>query len=109
MATPVCLADISPFEAGDGWDKQATEVFKKMTWMKELLMFVKEEQSMKSPCKVLLYEMLQDRDICVNAWMVKEGKAVSISGSTMEYQKEVIPVENTDVGVHSVCSGRSEG
>ena len=58
---------------------------------------------------MLLYEVLQDRDICVNAWMVKEGKAVSISGSTMEYQKEIITVENTDVGVHKVSVSNASG
>ena len=28
--------------------------------------------------RVILYESLPDRDVCINAWLVKEGQAVSL-------------------------------
>ena len=53
-----------------------------MTIMKELLMFVNEERNGEELCKVMLYESLDDRDVCVNAWLVMEGQAVSLTSSS---------------------------
>merc|ERR1719153_179021 len=67
--------------------------------MKELLMLVNDEQSKDSLCKVLLYEILHDRDVCVNARMVKEGQAVSLSGvcNTVDYLREVAPAVHHEI------------
>ena len=89
LATPVCLAGIVPMQR-TGWEEEATLVLKEKTMLKELVMFVEEETDGDNHCKVLLYERLPDRDVCINAWVVKEGHAVSLTGdcTTLEYEKD---------------------
>ena len=43
-------------------------------------------------CKVLLYERLPNKDVCINAWLVMEGPAASLTRActTFEYQKDMI-------------------
>ena len=108
MATPVCLAGIGSLE-GRAWDKDAAHVLREMTIMKELVMFVNEERNGEELCKVMLYESLDDRDVCVNAWLVMDGQAVSLTGacSTLEYKKENSCRVETTVGTGGEVSVRN--
>jgi hypothetical protein len=54
-------------------------VLREKTRLKELGMFVDEEKNGEEPYRVMLYDSLHDRDVCINAWLVKEGQAVSLS------------------------------
>ena len=99
MATPVCLAEIVPVQRV-GWEEKASQVLAVMTKAKELAMFVVQETVGESLCKVLMYERLKEKDVCINAWVVKEGLALSLNGAckTLEYQKDIVKeVEEDDL------------
>ena len=62
-------------------------------------MFVEEEMTGDAHCKVLLYERLAEKDICINSWLVREGHAMSLSGicMTTEYLKDLVELPLDEV------------
>ena len=91
MSIAVSLAGIVPVHSVE-WELQASHVLGEKTRGRELSLFVEEEKTKTDLFKVVLYEMLPDKIVCINAWLVMEGYAISLTGecSTLEYLKDVI-------------------
>jgi hypothetical protein len=79
LATSVRLADVAP-ATGD-WRPEEVAGLAKLITNRFLAMFVEQRATDTHLAKVLLYEKTEDRDICINAVMVKQGLAISLAGT----------------------------
>merc|ERR1719187_2557566 len=88
LSTSVSLSEVTA-NRNNQWSRKATVAFKERTSMKVLTMFIDKESKIKHTYDVILYENLVDKDICINAWLVKEGHG-TFQGSnqvSVEYPK----------------------